>query len=165
MQQFTLTLTPDQVKELLGANAQQIIESLARIEEKLDTANRGIGQIMTNEEIALAALKKIDDATTSIGTNVTAIGDNVTGIGTVAGTISTEVDALLAAAQKQGVSQALLDQISGIGTKADALSTAATATATATAALVPVLNGIAAKAGNPVPVPIPPPLVPMARVA
>ena len=98
---------------------------------------------MATEAEVKAALDKIDAATTKTAANVQAISD-------IAGTISTEVDALVAALKAAGVSQALVDQATALGTKADAIGTASDA-------LVPVLQGIASKGViNPVPIPVPP---------
>lgn len=141
----------------------EIITRLTRIEQKADI-------ILMDEKIVRDALTKIDGTTTQIGVNVTAIGANVGTIGTVAGTISTEVDSLQTALQTAlsngtGVTQDLVDQAGALSDKASALSDAAVATKNATDALVPVLNGIAAKGvTNPVPLPVPPapaPVIPI----
>lgn len=142
---------------------------LARIEARLDSQCEllvAIGQkedvLLMDELLVKQSLTKIDAATSAIATNVTTIGGNIQTLGTTATTISSEVDALEtklaeALANGTGVSQELVDQAAAIGDKADALATAADATSQATAALVPVLQGIASKGiQDPVPVPVPP---------
>lgn len=138
-------------------------------------------EILMDEAIVKATLEHIDATTTAIGgnvgaigTNVASIGANVTSIATVAGTISDEIDALKEAMKKEGVSQALIDQAAGISQKSDAIELAAESTAAAAkqtaegaSALVPVLEGIAAKGQltppavvPPAPAPVPAPVVP-----
>jgi len=108
-----------------------------KLADKLD-------KIMITEQQMVDALNKIDTATTSIAAGVQTEA-------TVAQTISDEMDAFIAAAKAQGISQALLDQATALGTKAQASSDALTA-------LVPVLQAIATKGvQNPVPVPVPTP--------
>jgi phage-related protein len=119
-----------------SAKLDQILTKLGAIEAQTV-------RILMNEADMKAALDKIDVATTKIG-------DNLTVVSGVAGTISTEVDALVAALQNAGVPQSLIDQATALGTKADAV-------VAATDALVPVLQGIASKANNVVPIPVPPP--------
>ncbi len=119
----------------------------AKLDQVLAQLNvlKTIGErIMATEQQMVDALNAIDAATTKVSDNLTAISGVVT-------TISSEVDALVAALQAAGVSQALIDQATALGTKASAASAA-------TDALVPVLQAIASKGVlNPVPVPVPPP--------
>jgi|ERR1035437_5969656 hypothetical protein len=101
-------------------------------------------RIMASESQVIAALQKIDAATTATAANLQIVSDTDA-------TISTELDALVAALKNAGVSQALVDQ-------ADALSTKVQASSDTLAAQIPVLQAIAAKGVlNPVPVPVPAP--------
>ena len=135
-----------------------LIEHFIPINAKLDSLSKGIQTIMATEQQVADALRQIDTATTKIAGNVQAIADAETTQSTVIQTISTEVDALVAALQNAGVSQALIDQATALGTKADAAATASDAAAANAAALVPVLQAIASKGvSNPVPVQPPPP--------
>lgn len=137
-------------------------QTLTRMENKLDIANTGISKIMADESAVATLLTKIDTATTAIGNNVQSIASNVNALGTTASQISSEVDTLVAGMQNAGVSQALIDQATAVGTKMDTLAGSASDTATATSNLVPVLSAIATKgAGNPVPVPVPVPVPPV----
>jgi hypothetical protein len=133
---------------------------VARVETKVDAANKGITQLMADEKIALDDLDQIDQATNAMAINQTAIANNVSAIGALANTISTDVDLLLASVKvTPGVSQTLIDKVTAIQGKTTVLAAGADATAQAAAALVPVLNGIASKgAPAPVPVPVPEPV-------
>lgn len=131
---------------------------LDRIESKLDQISLGVQQIMATEQQALDALKKIDTATTAIAANVQTVSTTTTTIATGLGNVSTEIDNLLAALKNAGVSQAVIDSVTALGTKVDTLQTASQGASDALAAQVPVLEAIAAKGvTNPVPVPPPPP--------
>jgi hypothetical protein len=124
-------------------NPQQA--QLDRMEAKLDGLNGKVEQILMDEAIVAAALTKIDAATTNIAKNVTAIA-------TLDQQVSNELDAFIAAAKTQGVSQALIDQVTATAAKAQAASDAGDA-------LIPPLQAIAAKGvQNPVPVPVPAPV-------
>ncbi len=99
--------------------------------QQLDRIERKVNRIMSQLDDANAALAQINDATNSIAT--------------VTQTISDELDAALAGATPG--SQITPEFLDGLK-----------ATAGKAAALVPVLQGIAAKgASNPVPVPVPTP--------
>jgi hypothetical protein len=125
-----------------GINAK-----LDRILTKLGALKAQGEQIIVNEEQMKDALDKIDVATTKTAANLTVVSD-------VVGTISTEMDTLVAGLQAAGVSQALIDQAVALGAKADAV-------VEATDALVPVLQGIASRgAVNVVPIPVPEPITP-----
>lgn len=114
------------------------------IEQQLKRIERQGEQIMADQQLELDALKKIDDATTAIATNVT------TQAGVVS-TIASEVADLVAAQQAEGVPQPIIDQTSAL---ADRLKAAADALNNQT----PALQAIAtAGASNPVPVPVPTP--------
>jgi hypothetical protein len=127
----------------------------ATVNLKLDAIINALNIINTKEDLIIMdeqavkdALTKIDAATTKIGGDVKIVADNTQAI-------NNDVDALLAAlkaalASGGGVTQALVDQ-------ANALATSTQTQSDALDALVPVLQGIAAKGViNPVPVPVPP---------
>src|ERR1035437_3345674 len=85
-------------------------------------------RIMQTEQQVIDALNKIDSATTKVASNITVVAQ-------VTQTISDEMDALELALSNAGVSQALVDQASGLGDRAQAVSDALDAQ-------VPVLQGI-----------------------
>lgn len=138
-----ITVNDDEDMPMRHSQLDRIETLLKTMQAQLTQQERQIQNIMATEAEVKAALDKIDAATTKTAANVQAISD-------IAGTISTEVDALVAALKAAGVSQALVDQATALGTKADAIGTASDA-------LVPVLQGIASKGVvNPVPIPVPP---------
>lgn len=138
-----ITVNDDEDMPMRHSQLDRIETLLKTMQAQLTQQERQIQNIMATEAEVKAALDKIDAATTKTAANVQAISN-------IAGTISTEVDALVAALKAAGVSQALVDQATALGTKADAIGTASDA-------LVPVLQGIASKGVvNPVPIPVPP---------
>ena len=138
-----ITVNDDEAMPPRHSQLDRIETLLKTMQAQLTQMERQIQNIMATEAEVKVALDKIDAATTKTAANVQAISD-------IAGTISTEVDALVAALKAAGVSQALVDQATALGTKADAIGTASDA-------LVPVLQGIASKGVvNPVPIPVPP---------
>lgn len=163
-QRIDVHIHNEMVESGVSAKLDQILTMLGVIKAQNE-------RILVNEAEMKTALTRIDVATTAAGTNLSVIGDvmgsvsdNVTAMGTAVGTISTEMDALIAKLLDAGVPQELVDQATGLGAKADAIVTASEAVVTAanaaknaTTALVPVLNGIAAKGENVVPIPVPPP--------
>jgi len=114
-------------------------------------------KIMATEQELLDQMAKVDTATTKMAGNVQVIADITTQNGTVLSTISDEVDVLLTELKDSGVSQATLDKMSALGAKADAGATASDTAVAALQSLVPVLQGIATKASNAVPIQPPPP--------
>jgi len=112
---------------------------------------------MATEQELLDQMAKVDTATTKMAGNVQVIADITTQNGTVLSTISDEVDVLLTELKDSGVSQATLDKMSALGAKADAGATASDTAVAALQSLVPVLQGIATKASNAVPIQPPPP--------
>ena len=104
--------------------------------------NKRLDKIMATEQDVVAALQKIDAATTKIAANVQGEANTIQ-------TISDEIDALISKLSNAGVSQALLDEATALAEKTQAASDALDAQ-------VPVLQAIATKgANNPVPVPVP----------
>lgn len=135
------------------------------LEVKIDQILSKMETLLATEQQALEALAKIDAATTSAGVSLTAIGDNVNSLTTIATQVGTEVDALVAALQAAGVSQALIDQAVAVQAKAESFANASAGVSAATASLVPVMNAIASKGIiNPVPIPVPPPVEPIPAV-
>ncbi len=136
-----IALDPD-LKEILQAfsNAVSVDHStLARIEQKVDT-------LIMDDTLVIAALKKIDDATTKIAANDQIIADNLQ-------VVATDQDALLEALKNAGTSPALIAQAESVATRVQAASDFMDTQ-------VPVLQAIAAKGHtNPVPTPVPEPPV------
>jgi hypothetical protein len=131
--------------------------SLNRILDRLKIIEGKADKLMATDAEMSAVLTTIDETTTAIATNVEAIGVTSTAAAATAVEISADVDALIAAQGQAGVSQALMDQAAAIRDKATGLGTSVTTVKEAAAALVPVLQGIAAKhdPANLVPVPVP----------
>ena len=122
-----------------------LLKSLSGLATKQDLETF-VNKIMATEAQVVAALNRIDAATTAIAANLQIVSDTNA-------TISTDVDTLVTALQNAGVSQTLVDQANALGDKAQASSDTL-------AAQIPVLQAIAAKGVlNPVPVPVPAPTV------
>jgi small-conductance mechanosensitive channel len=136
---LTINLTPDELA--------QVSATLLGVKAQLDRIEKGVQTVMATESQIASVLNQIDATTNGIAANLTTVASVTT-------TISTEVDALVTALDNAGVSQALLDQATALGTKAAAASDALNAQ-------IPVLNAIAAKGvlAPPPPPPPPPPAV------
>lgn len=129
------------VTGLADAQFQALLAHLISTERKVD-------QILMDEQLVSDKLDQIDAATTKAASNIQILADTDQHI-------SDEFDALvqeLKAAQSagSGVSQALVDKATALGTKSQSVSDSLDA-------MVPALQAIASKGiQNPVPVPIPP---------
>ena len=106
-----ITVNDDEDMPPRHSQLDRIETLLKTMQAQLTQMERQIQNIMATEAEVKVALDKIDAATTKTAANVQAISD-------IAGTISTEVDALVAALKAAGVSQALVDQATALGTKA-----------------------------------------------
>ena len=135
----------------------QILTLLQNNSTVLQEVKGDLSTIMATEQELLDQMAKVDTATTKMAGNVQVIADITTQNGTVLSTISDEVDVLLTELKDSGVSQSTLDKMSALGAKADAGATASDTAVTALQSLIPVLQGIATKASNAVPVQPPPP--------
>ena len=133
--------TQQRKAEFEWCKSHEITVILKRLEEKVD-------KIMLTQEQEAALLQKLNDATNKLATNIGAIG-------TVTQTVSDEIDAFLVANPPGTV---LTDaQVTALQANADKLQAASDASD----AQVAALQAIATKgAGNPVPVPVPPPTTP-----
>lgn len=123
---------------------KKILHEVRNTNQRLERVEQGVTKIMATEQQVVDALNKIDAATTKVATNLTVVAQ-------VTQTISDEMDALETALQNAGVPQALVDQASALGDRAQAASDALDAQ-------VPVLQAIATK-GVINPVPVTPPVV------
>lgn len=138
-------------------------EILAAMAAQLNRIETLLKEIKVTEQETINLLHNIDNTTNHIADNVATTAANVQVISGTAKNISDEVDALLAqiADLKKGtVPQSVVDALTALGTKADAMATASDAATGALTAQVDVLKQIASK-GTPT-VPAPPPPVPPA---
>lgn len=123
-----------------------------RIETKLDAIivtqashTAALKELMADNAQLVAALAKIDTATTTMGTNIGTLGG-------VTQTISDEIDTLEANLAAAGVSPALVAQASALGDRLQTVSDSLDAHGVA-------LSAIASK-GADTPVPVVPPVLP-----
>lgn len=128
---------------------------------KLDLIQKTLKEIKMTEQEFLAVLTKVDTTTNKIGANLSTIGTIQQGEADTIQTIKTEVDALVAAQQNAGVSDAIVNATKAIADKLQASSDTSDAAVAALQLQVPVLQGIAA-AGTPVVPPPPPDVTPSA---
>lgn len=132
-----------EIKHQLAAQKDELKSLAHHLGSRLDALNVQGENIMAALDDALAALKKIDDATTKQAAVIQAEADSLQ-------TISNEIDTLIANAGTT-VPPGVLSALQAQADKAQAISDSLDAQAAFSAA-------IAAKgAQNPVPVPVPPP--------
>ncbi len=135
-------------------------QKLDEVLTQLTRIQRTEGKIKMNQTEELALLKDIDSNTTLVGANVQKVADNVQVIATTAGTISTEMDDLLAkvTAGNGEVTPEVVNQLTSMRDRMTGLATASQSSSDALDQQVPVLNAIATKgAAQPIPIPVPAP--------
>lgn len=145
---LNLAAIEETLKQILAAQVKQATQ--------LAALKVGQEKIMTGQEIANAALTKIDQETTAQGVVLAQEADTLTSLTASQNTISDEIKALLAKTPDLPA-----DFVTSITAKADALG-AQTATMTAMAASLKAQADFSAQlasqgADNPVPVPVPTP--------
>lgn len=124
------------------------------LDQRLRNIEQLLKQVLAKENIIIMDEQKVKDALSKIDAATTKIGANIQTVADTDQKISDEIDALQSAlaaalANGTGVTQDLVDQAAAVSAKAQASSDALDA-------LVPVLEGIAAKGVvNLVPVPVP----------